>query len=180
MAYAHVRARALSSLVVGASIAAMALTSPALAQSDGGQPAGGQADGAARADTGAANKEIVVTAQFRQQHLQATPLAITALTGAALEQRGATSLSEATTSAPSVVMRQDSPAFGDAVTVSIRGLGQGDLDPAYEPGVGIYIDDVYYPRVTGANFDLMDVDRIEVLRGPQGTLTGKYSEGGAI
>jgi len=181
MAYAHARARTRPSLIVGASIAAMALASPALAQSDSAPSASGQtAPAAAPADTGSANKEIVVTAQFRQQNLQDTPIAITALTGAALEQRGATSLSEATTSAPSVVMRQDSPAFGDAVTVSIRGLGQGDLDPAYEPGVGIYIDDVYYPRVTGANLDLMDVDRIEVLRGPQGTLTGKNSEGGAI
>ena len=164
-----------------ASVAAVAVATPALAQSDTTSTTATTTDSSsAGAGDTADNNVIVVTAQFRQQNLQDTPIAITAVTGAALEQRGATNLVDATTKAPSVVMRPQNAAFGDAVVVSIRGLGQGDLDPAYEPGVGIYIDDVYYPRVTGANFDLMDVDRIEVLRGPQGTLTGKNSEGGAI
>ena len=132
-------------------------------------------------DTKAASiEEIIVTAQFHSQKLQDTPIAITALTGASLEARSASSLASISDSAPSVVLRPASAAFGDSVVASIRGLGQGDFDPAMEPGVGIYIDDVYFPRLTGANLDLMDVDRVEVLRGPQGTLTGKNSEGGAI
>jgi len=124
--------------------------------------------------------EIVVTAQFRAQRLQDTPISITALTGASLEQRSATSLADAANSVPSVLLRPQTQGFGSAISASIRGLGQGDFNPALEPGVGIYIDDVYMPRLTGANLDLMDVQRVEVLRGPQGTLTGKNSEGGAI
>jgi iron complex outermembrane receptor protein len=124
--------------------------------------------------------EIVVTAQYRQQNLQDTPIAITAVTAEMIEQRSATNLADIASSAPSVVLRPASAAFGNSVTASIRGFGQGDFDPAFEPGVGLYIDDVYYPRLTGANFDLMDVERVEVLRGPQGTLTGRNSEGGAI
>ena len=124
--------------------------------------------------------EVVVTAQFRQQNLQDTPIAITAITAEMIEQRSATNLADLASAAPSVVLRPASAAFGNSVTASIRGFGQIDFNPAYEPGVGMYIDDVYYPRLTGANFDLMDVERVEVLRGPQGTLTGRNSEGGAI
>jgi len=141
-------------------------------------PVSAQADAPAPAERPV--EEIVVTAQFREQRLQDTPIAITAVTGETLEQRGSSNLADVATSAPSVVLRPASAAFGNSVTASIRGLGQIDFNPAYEPGVGLYIDDVYYPRLTGANFDLMDVERVEVLRGPQGTLTGKNSEGGAI
>jgi len=89
-------------------------------------------------------------------------------------------VSELTNQAPSVTLRQQSAAFGNSMTASIRGVGQYDFNPALEPGVGIYIDDVYYPSLTGANFDLMDLDRVEILRGPQGTLAGKNSIGGAV
>jgi len=124
--------------------------------------------------------EVIVTAQYREEKLQDTPIAITALTSDMIEQQGATRLSDILTSAPSVGFRQQSAAFGESVTAFIRGFGQADFDPAFEPGVGLYVDDVYYPRLTGANFDLMDVERVEVLRGPQGTLEGRNSEGGAI
>ena len=134
----------------------------------------------AQSDGGASIPEIIVTAQFREQRLQDTPIAITALSADALEARSASNLSDVANSAPSVVLRPASAAFGNSITATIRGLGQIDFNPAYEPGVGLYIDDVYYPRLTGANFDLLDVERVEVLRGPQGTLTGKNSEGGAI
>jgi iron complex outermembrane receptor protein len=125
-------------------------------------------------------EEVVVTAQFREERLQDTPLAITAVTAEMIEQRSATNLADVANAAPSVVLRPASAAFGNSITASIRGFGQIDFNPAYEPGVGLYIDDVYYPRLTGANFDLLDVERVEVLRGPQGTLTGRNSEGGAI
>jgi len=125
-------------------------------------------------------QEVVVTAQYREERLQDIPIAITAITAQQIEQQGAQRLSDVLTTAPSVAFRQQSAAFGNSVTAFIRGFGQADFDPAFEPGVGLYVDDVYYPRLTGANFDLMDVERIEVLRGPQGTLEGRNSEGGAI
>ncbi|MFM6829455.1 MAG: TonB-dependent receptor, partial [Novosphingobium sp.] len=71
-------------------------------------------------------------------------------------------------------------AFGSSMAAYIRGIGQYDFNPAYEPGVGIYIDDVYFATLTGSVMDLLDLDRVEVLRGPQGTLTGRNSIGGAI
>jgi iron complex outermembrane receptor protein len=167
MAKASMGARVLrAGLVSSVSAIVFGMAVPAYAQ---------QADDNANGDD-----EIVVTAQFREQNLQDTPIAISAISGETLEQRGATNLSAIADTAPSVVLRPASAAFGNSVTATIRGFGQIDFNPAYEPGVGMYIDDVYYPRLTGANFDLMDVERIEVLRGPQGTLTGKNSEGGAI
>lgn len=131
-------------------------------------------------DNSVTDNEIVVTAQFREQKLQDTPIAITAITGDMLEERSQTELAEIAQQAPSVVLREASGAFGNSISASIRGQGQIDFNPQLEPGVGIYIDDVYYPRLTGANFDLLDVERVEILRGPQGTLTGRNSEGGAI
>jgi iron complex outermembrane receptor protein len=138
------------------------------------------------ADAGSATEppnplqEVVVTAQYREEKLQDIPIAITAITSQQIEEQGAQKLADILNTAPSVVFRQQSAAFGNSVTSYIRGFGQADFDPAFEPGVGLYVDDVYYPRLTGANFDLMDVERIEVLRGPQGTLEGRNSEGGAI
>jgi len=123
---------------------------------------------------------IVVTAQFREQNLQDIPLAITAVTGEMIEAKSQTNLQQVADTAPNVAIRPQGASFGPSVTASIRGVGQNDFNPAFEPGVGIYIDDVYYPQLTGAIFDLLDVDRVEILRGPQGTLTGRNSAGGAI
>jgi iron complex outermembrane recepter protein len=139
-------------------------------------PALAQTPAAAEVATG----DIVVTAQFRDQKLQDVPIAITAISGDMLDQRSQTSLTDVANQAPSVTLRPTTAAFGPAISATIRGMGQIDFNPAFEPGVGLYVDDVYYPRLTGANFDLLDVDRIEILRGPQGTLTGRNSEGGAI
>jgi iron complex outermembrane recepter protein len=125
-------------------------------------------------------QEIVVTAQFRRQNLQDAPLAITAVNAALLEQRNQTALADVTNQAPNVVLKETGGAFGPGMSAYIRGVGQADFNPALEPGVGIYVDDVYYPSLTGANFDLLDLDRVEILRGPQGTLAGRNSEGGAI
>ena len=124
--------------------------------------------------------EIVVTAEFRERNLQQTPLAITAMTGEMLDARSQTNLSQIANQAPSVTLKSQSPAFGPSMGANIRGVGQFDFNPALEPGVGLYVDDVYYATLTGSMVDLLDVDRVEVLRGPQGTLAGKNSIGGAI
>jgi iron complex outermembrane receptor protein len=125
-------------------------------------------------------QEVVVTAQFRNESVQQTPLAITAVNAAMLEERNQTSLNQVTADAPSVTLLQSSTAFGPSMTAFIRGIGQSDLDPALEPGVGIYVDDVYFGTLTGSLLDLLDLDRVEVLRGPQGTLEGMNSIGGAV
>ena len=139
---------------------------------------------AARAATPAATvdalEEIVVTAQFREQSVQTTPLSITAISGDLLQSRNQTNLSEVTNQAPNVTLKPQGAAFGPAMGASIRGVGQFDFNPALEPGVGIYVDDVYYATLTGSIMDLLDLERVEILRGPQGTLAGKNSIGGAI
>jgi iron complex outermembrane recepter protein len=124
--------------------------------------------------------EIVVTAQFREQNLQDTPLAITAINGALLEARGATSITNVASQAPNVTLTAQGQQNGSGLIAFIRGVGQTDFNFALEPGVGVYVDDVYIPTLTGSLLDLMDLDRIEVLRGPQGTLAGRNSIGGAI
>ena len=131
-------------------------------------------------DSSPENSEIVVTAQFRAQKLQDTPLAITALSGEMLEARGQTSIADVGDQAPNVTLRQAPATYGPAVVAYIRGVGQRDTSFALEPGVGLYIDDVYLPTMHGSLLDLIDLDRVEILRGPQGTLAGQNSIGGAI
>jgi iron complex outermembrane receptor protein len=125
-------------------------------------------------------EEIVVTAQFRKENLQVVPLAITAENAEMMEARDQTSLHDLGQQAPNVTLVETGGAFGPGMTATIRGIGQADFDPAFAPGVGVYIDDVYYTSLTGSNFALLDLDRIEILRGPQGTLSGANSEGGSI
>ncbi len=123
---------------------------------------------------------VVTTAQFREQNVQDTPLAITAVSAALLEARNQTNITEITNQAPNVTLKQQGATFGPSIAASIRGIGQVDFNPALEPGVGIYVDDVYYATLTGSMLDLLDLDRVEILRGPQGTLAGRNSIGGAV
>src|SRR5262249_26993593 len=125
-------------------------------------------------------EEVVVTARFREENLQQTPIAITAITAEDVEQRGFTTTSDIAYSVPNASFRPAQAAFGNTQTAYIRGIGQNDFDFAFEPGVGIYVDDVYYPTTMSSQFDLLDLERVEVLRGPQGTLFGRGSIGGAI
>jgi iron complex outermembrane receptor protein len=125
-------------------------------------------------------EEVVVTAQFREQNVQQTPIAITAINAAMLEARNQTDISQVAAQAPNVTLQSNGAAFGSSMVAFIRGVGQTDFNLALEPGVGIYVDDVYYPTLTGSLLDLLDVERVEVLRGPQGTLAGKNSIGGAV
>jgi iron complex outermembrane receptor protein len=145
----------------------LALATPAFAQ-----------DAAAEEETGIA--DIVVTAQFRDQKLQDTPLAITAIDSALLEARGQTNVADVAAQAPNVTLAPQGQQNGSGLIAFIRGVGQTDFNFALEPGVGMYVDDVYIPTLTGSLLDLMDLERVEVLRGPQGTLAGRNSIGGAI
>jgi len=125
--------------------------------------------------------EVVVTAQFRSQSLQNTPLAISAVNAATMEAKHQVSIADVAATSPSVSITANANGGGPAVpVVTIRGIGQTDAIGGVEPGVGVYVDDVYYGILNGAVFELMDLDRVEVLRGPQGTLSGKNSEGGSI
>lgn len=135
---------------------------------------------AATDENSATLEEIVVTAQFRQTALQDTPIAITAITGELLDARSQVSVTDIANQAPNVILKPSAAAFGPGVSAFIRGVGQYDTSFALEPGVGMYIDDVYYSTVLGSDFDLMDLERVEILRGPQGTLAGKNSLGGAV
>jgi iron complex outermembrane receptor protein len=124
--------------------------------------------------------EIIVTSRYREERLQQTPIAITALTGADLEFRAFHNAYEVGYAVPNASLRPAQAAFGNTMSAFIRGIGQYDFDFAFEPGVGIYIDDVYHPFTMGSQIDLLDIDRVEVLRGPQGTLFGRGAIGGVI
>ncbi|MBT2188793.1 TonB-dependent receptor [Sphingobium nicotianae] len=130
--------------------------------------------------SGSGIEDIVVTATRQATNLQDTPVAITAVTSEALEERGLTNIGDLTSVVPNAQFRKTQGAFGPGVSASIRGVGQADTSLAVEPAVAFYLDDVYYPLLLGSNFDLLEIDRIEVLRGPQGTLFGRNSLAGAV
>ena len=126
--------------------------------------------------------EVIVTARKRQESVQDTPIAITAFSGESLEARGITSISEVGKISPNVNYQNNPVAGGSSsvATVYIRGIGQRDFLGTIDNGSGFYIDDVIVARTVGAVVDLLDVERVEVLRGPQGTLFGRNNVGGAI
>ena len=127
-------------------------------------------------------EEIVVTARMREEGLQDAPIAISAYTGVALEERGVTRLDEIARFVPSLTLGNN-PSFGGAgnsAAIYLRGIGQKEFLPTTEPGVGLYVDGVYVARSVGAILDIIDIERLEVLRGPQGTLFGRNTIGGAI
>ncbi len=124
--------------------------------------------------------DVVVTAEFRQTKLQQTPLAISAITAQTLQARGEMSVTDIAATVPNTVISPLGSGWGATEAAFIRGIGLGDNILSFEPGVPIYVDDVYNGRPQGSIFDLLDLDRIEVLRGPQGTLFGKNAVGGAV
>jgi len=125
-------------------------------------------------------EEIVVTARFRQENLQQTPLAITAMSADKLENKSFENVEDIGAAIPNAFIRPSHAAYGGSPVIRLRGVGQIESLFAFEPGVGIYIDDVYHSTLLGSSFDLMDLEQVEVLRGPQGTLFGKNSLGGAV
>ena len=134
----------------------------------------------AQADAQRPLEEIIVTARYREERLQEIPIAITAINADEIEMRAFTSAYEVGYTVPNASFRPAQAAYGNTMTAFIRGVGQYDFDQAFEPGVGIYVDDVYQPFMLGTQLDLIGVDRVEVLRGPQGTLFGRGSIGGVV
>ena len=124
--------------------------------------------------------DIVVTATRQATNLQDTPIAITAVTADQLQERGIVNVGDLTSVVPNAQFRRVQGAFGPGISAFIRGIGSTDTGLGAENPVAFYIDDVYYPILLGANFDLLDIDHIEVLRGPQGTLFGRNTLAGAI
>ena len=139
-------------------------------------PPAGAAD-----DTGGL-QEVVVTAERRSENVQSVPISITAFTADSLQQRNLVSVGALGNLTPSVNLDSGSPFSGDrsVLSASIRGVGQDDFAFNLNPAVGVYLDGVYLARTIGANQGLLDVDRVEILKGPQGTLFGANTEGGAI
>ena len=127
-------------------------------------------------------EEIIVTARKRAEPLQKTPVSITAFTVDQLEKPGMDDLIDVARFAPNVVFDQGTGNTGGQFNsqLFIRGIGQVDFLFSSDPGVGVYVDEVYLPRVVGSLMDVMDLERVEVLRGPQGTLFGKNTIGGAL
>ena len=167
--------RRMQAFAYGSSIAALALAIP-LALSGGGKALAADDE----KDAGSTLSEVVVTAEFRQQNLQKSPIAITAINSEMLAQRSITNSLDVTQAAPNILMRQGSSGAGSSNQAFIRGIGQADFLFAYSPRISFYIDDVYFSTVYGSVFDLVDVDSVEIRRGPQGTLSGRNAVGGAI
>ena len=161
-AYHSIRALALAS---AAWTGALAL--PVIAQ-DAPQGAADDSEGA-----------IIVTARRREETLVSVPIAVSAFSGDRLESQGAIDITDLANLTPNTTL-EASRGTNSTLTAFIRGVGQQDPVSGFEQGVGIYLDDVYLNRPQGAILDIYDVERIEVLRGPQGTLYGRNTIGGAV
>jgi iron complex outermembrane recepter protein len=137
---------------------------------------------AAAADQTVGLQEIVVTAERRSNSIQQVPIAVSAYTAEALQSRNLVSVQSIGNLTPGVNLDAGAPFSGDrsVLSASIRGIGQDDFAFNLNPGVGVYLDGVYLARTIGANQNLLDVDRVEILKGPQGTLFGANTIGGAI
>lgn len=130
----------------------------------------------------AAIEEVTVTAQRRAENVQDVPISISAFTATDLQERAVGDVSQLSNISPNVTLDAGTPFSGSGTVLAayIRGIGQNDFAFNLDPGVGVYLDGVYLARTVGSNQDLLDVERIEVLKGPQGTLFGRNTIGGAI
>ena len=161
-----------------ASVLAIAVPVAALAQNQTQQPAASTTPTATDQSGGLA--DIVVTAQKREQNLQAVPLAISAISEAKVEQLGIKDAQDISGLAPNVTVVQPTTSMTAAV-ISIRGIPSGAVESlSLDQANGLYVDGVYIARSGAASLDVTDIARVEVLRGPQGTLFGRNTTGGAI
>ena len=125
-------------------------------------------------------EEVIVTARKRQESLQETPISITAFSRIDLEEANMIDLRDIGKFTPGMSFTSYGMGSAEAGAIFLRGIGQSDHMVTTDPGVGLYIDGVYVGRNQGAALDLLDLERVEVLRGPQGTLFGKNTIGGAV
>jgi iron complex outermembrane receptor protein len=157
----------------GLMASAMALAAVAGTTSAHAQEASGQ-------EASASEHEIVVTARKRVENLQEVPVSIAVLDADALAEQGVENVGSLDASLPNVSIGGSLARGGNAGAYSIRGIGEVSPDANRDPTVGLYVDDIYEGRADGALLELVDIERVEVLRGPQGTLFGKNTTGGAI
>ena len=141
-----------------------AAATPAWAQEDA------QGETAQPASSDPEDEGLIVTAQRREQRLQDVPVAVSAFTANSLDERAVSDVAQLSNIAPNVTLDAGTPFSGSDAVLSayIRGIGANDFAFNLDPGVGIYLDGVYLARTVGANQDLLDVERVEVLRGPAG------------
>ncbi len=151
---------------------------PATAPVDPRPIASGATEAPAAMQSLARIEEIVVTARRREEFLEDTPIAITALSAASLENSNITTIDQIQELSPNLTIQTG--AGNQTAQISIRGVGTPGVGIAFDPGVGLYIDGVYLPRAQASIFDVVDVESVQVLRGPQGTLFGKNTVGGAL
>ncbi|MCI4645804.1 MAG: TonB-dependent receptor plug domain-containing protein, partial [Hyphomonadaceae bacterium] len=123
-----------------------------------------------------------MTSRKREETLDDLPLSVSAFTSDSLDVRGVTKIDALGGLSPNITF-QNNPSFGgssNSAAIRIRGIGSADFTPTTDPGVGLYVDGVYLARSVGSVLDIVEFDRVEVLRGPQGTLFGRNTIGGAI
>jgi iron complex outermembrane receptor protein len=166
--------------LLGTVAAAALAATPALAQESADTSTASAANQQTQATPAeASDEQIVVTARRRSELLLDVPVAVTAYSGEQLDRQGALDLTDVADTTPNVTL-EVSRGTNSTLTPFIRGIGQQDPVAGFEQGVGLYLDDVYLNRPQASVLDIYDVERIEILRGPQGTLYGRNTIGGAI
>ncbi|MET0936132.1 MAG: TonB-dependent receptor [Luteibacter sp.] len=156
-----------------------AATLPAMAQDAGQSPTASTTEAKKKQQDATQLTEVTVSARRREESLEKVPVAVSAFSEEDMKDLQASTIDGLQGAVPNMNIVQGRGS-STSVNIFIRGIGQPDALQTFDPGVGMYVDDVYYSRIQGALVSLFDVDHVEVLRGPQGTLYGKNSTGGAV